>query len=150
MFAERLQKLAFGGTLAINPEQQPDPIEIRPDRHEKAPTMISWNDLKNLDVKDIDLTKIDLTRFDVRKFDLPKFDMPKMDLPKVDLPKMDLPKFELPELPVDADRMIDLARDAAYAGVGVAVVTVQKLDAQRRELTDQVTAQVRKVVDSVV
>ena len=117
--------------------------------------MISWNDLKNLDVKDIDLTKIDLTRFDVRKFDLPKFDMPKMDLPKVDLPKvdlpkMDLPKFELPELPVDADRMIDLARDAAYAGVGVAVVTVQKLDAQRRELTDQVTAQVRKVVGSVV
>ena len=155
MFAERLQKLAFGGTLAINPEPQPDPTEIRPDRHEKAPTMISWNDLKNLDVKDIDLTKIDLTRFDVRKFDLPKFDMPKMDLPKVDLPKvdlpkMDLPKFELPELPVDADRMIDLARDAAYAGVGVAVVTVQKLDAQRRELTDQVTAQVRKVVGSVV
>ena len=144
MFAERLQKLAFGGTLAINPEPQPDPTEIRPDRHEKAPTMISWNDLKNLDVKDIDLTKIDLTRFDIRKFDLPKFDMPKMDLPKVDVPR-----FEMPELPVEADRVIGLARDAAYAGVGVAVVTVQKLDAQRRELTDQVTAQVRKVVDSV-
>ncbi len=111
--------------------------------------MISWNDLKNLDVKDIDLTKIDLTRFDIRKFDLPKFDMPKMDLPKVDLPKVDVPRFEMPELPVEADRVIGLARDAAYAGVGVAVVTVQKLDAQRRELTDQVTAQVRKVVDSV-
>ena len=111
--------------------------------------MISWNDLKNLDDKDIDLTKIDLTRFDIRKFDLPKFDMPKMDLPKVDLPKVDVPRFEMPELPVEADRVIGLARDAAYAGVGVAVVTVQKLDAQRRELTDQVTAQVRKVVDSV-
>ena len=101
--------------------------------------MINWNDLKNLDVKDIDLTKIDLTRFDVRKCDMPKFD----------LPQVDMPKFELPELPVDADRVIGFARDAAYAGVGVAVLTVQKLDAQRRELTDQVTTQVRKVVDSV-
>ncbi|MDW3216458.1 MAG: hypothetical protein R8G01_20875 [Ilumatobacteraceae bacterium] len=101
--------------------------------------MINWNDLKNLDVKDLDLTKIDLTRFDVRK----------MDLPKVEMPKIDLPKFDVPELPVDADRVIGFARDAAYAGVGVAVVTVQKLDAQRRELTDQVTAQVRKVVESV-
>ena len=106
--------------------------------------MINWNDLKNLDVKDIDLTKIDLTRFDVRKLDMPKFDMPKFDMPQVDMPK-----FELPELPVDADRVIGFARDAAYAGVGVAVLTVQKLDAQRRELTDQVTTQVRKVVDSV-
>ncbi len=106
--------------------------------------MINWNNLKNLDVKDIDLTKIDLTRFDVRKMDMPKFDMPKFDMPQVDMPK-----FELPELPVDADRVIGLARDAAYAGVGVAVLTVQKLDAQRRELTDQVTTQVRKVVDSV-
>lgn len=101
--------------------------------------MINWNDLKNLDVKDLDLTKIDLTRFDVRKMDMPKFD----------LPKIDLPKFDVPELPVDADRVIGFARDAAYAGVGVAVVTAQKLDAQRRELTDQVTAQVRKVVESV-
>ncbi len=101
--------------------------------------MINWNDLKNLDVKDLDLTKIDLAKFDVRKMDLPKFDMPKVDMPKV----------ELPELPVDADRVLGFARDAAYAGVGVAVITVQKLDAQRRELTNQVTAQVRKVVDAV-
>lgn len=101
--------------------------------------MINWNDLKNLDVKDLDLTKIDLTRLDVRKLDLPKFEMPRIDMPK----------FDMPDLPVDTDRMIGFARDAAYAGVGVAVVTVQKLDAQRRDLTDQVAAQVRKVVDSV-
>ncbi len=101
--------------------------------------MINWNDLKNFDVNDINLTKLDLTRFDVRNLDLPKFD----------LPKVDLPKFEIPELPADADRVVGLARDAAYAGVGVAVVTVQKLDAQRRELTNQITAQVRKAVDSV-
>lgn len=111
--------------------------------------MINWNDLKNFDVNDIDLTKLDLTRFDVRNIDLPKFDLPKVNMPRIDFPKMELPKFEIPELPADADRVVGLARDAAYAGVGVAVVTVQKLDAQRRELTDQLTAQVRKVVDSV-
>jgi hypothetical protein len=106
--------------------------------------MINWNDLKNLDVKDLDLTKIDLSRFDLRKLELPEF-----ELPKFDLPKFELPKFATPELPVDADRVVGIARDAAYAGVGVAVVTVQKLDAQRRELTDQISAQVRKVVDAV-
>jgi hypothetical protein len=111
--------------------------------------MINWNDLKNLDVKDIDLTKLDLTKIDLSRFDLRKLDLPKFDLPKFDLPKFDLPKFETPELPVDAERVVGIARDAAYAGVGVAVVTVQKLDAQRRELTDQISAQVRKVVDAV-
>jgi hypothetical protein len=111
--------------------------------------MINWNDLKNLDVKDIDLTKIDLTKIDLSRFDLRKLELPKFELPKFDLPKFELPKFATPELPVDADRVVGIARDAAYAGVGVAVVTVQKLDAQRRELTDQISAQVRKVVDAV-
>ena len=97
--------------------------------------MINWNDLKNLDVKDLDLTKIDLTRLDVRK---------------LNLGRLDLTTFDRPELSVDADRVLGLARDAAYAGVGAAVVGVQKLDAQRRELTDQLTTQVRKVVDAVV
>lgn len=103
--------------------------------------MINWSDIKNLDVKDFDLTKIDLGRFDVRNFDLPKFDLPKFDLPEFDLPEIDLP--------VDVDRVAGLARDAAYAGVGVAVITAQKVDDRRRELTDQVTTQVRKLVDAV-
>jgi hypothetical protein len=77
--------------------------------------------------------------------DLPKFEMPNIDLPKFELPKFELPDAGLPEL----DRVAGLARDAAYAGVGAAVVTVQKLDEQRRELTDQVTARVRKLVDAV-
>lgn len=111
--------------------------------------MINWNDLKNLDVKDFDLTKIDLTRFDVRKMDLPTFEMPNMDMPKFDLPKFEAPSVELPDFPVDVDRVTGFARDAAYASVGVAVVTAKKLDEQRRELTDQVTAQVRKLVDAV-
>jgi hypothetical protein len=113
--------------------------------------MINWNDLKHLDVKDIDLTKIDLGRLDIRKVDIPTFELPTIDLPKVDLPTFELPKFGLPtvELPVDVDRVTGFARDAAYAGVGVAVVAVQKLDEQRRDMTDQVTIQVRKLVDAL-
>ena len=96
--------------------------------------MINWNKIKNLDVKDFDLTKIELGRFDVRNIDLPKFDMP------------ELPEFDLP---VEFDRVAGLARDTAYAGVGVVVITAQKIDERRRGLTDQVTTQVRKLVDAV-
>jgi len=109
--------------------------------------MINWNDIKNVDVTNLDLTKIDLTRFDVRKMDLPTFDMPNIEMPTFEMPAVELPEFG--EFPVDVDRLAGFARDAAYAGVGVAVVTVKKVDEQRREMTDQVTSQVRKLVDTV-
>lgn len=86
--------------------------------------MINWTDLKNLDLKN---------------FDLPKFDLPKFDLPE-------MPDFDLP---ADADRVVGFARDAAYASVGAVVIGVQKADARRRELADRLTAEVRKLVDTV-
>lgn len=98
--------------------------------------MINWNDIKQFDVTN--LTKIDVSRFDVRYMDLPKFEMPNVD------------QFEMPEAGIaDVERFTGLARDAAYAGVGAAVVTVQKLDEQRRELADQAATQVRKIVDAI-
>ncbi len=103
--------------------------------------MLSWNDLKNLDVTDIDLTKIDLTRLDIRNVEMPAFEMPTFEMPAFDMPAV--------ELPADVERVADFARDAVYAGVGVAVLTVQKLEAQRRELAEQVTAQLRRLVDVV-
>ena len=54
-----------------------------------------------------------------------------------------------PEIDVPVDRVAGLARDAAYAGVGAVVITAQKATERRRELTDQVTSQVRRLVDSV-
>lgn len=106
--------------------------------------MFNWNDIKNFDVNDVDITKIDFARFDVRNMDLPTFEMPTFEMPNIEMPT-----FEMPEIPADFDRIVDFARDAAYAGVGAAVVTAQKLDEQRREMADQVTTQVRKLVDSV-
>ena len=124
--------------------------------------MFNLTDLKNFDLKQLDPTKLDLTRFDLRNIDVPNFDLPDLELPKFDtdklpsfeLPKFDteqLPSFDFPkfEMPAKATRMAEFARDTAYAGVGAVVITVQKADEQRRELTDQVTTQVRKLVDAV-
>ncbi len=55
----------------------------------------------------------------------------------------------MPEIDVSVDRVAGFARDAAYAGVGAVVITAQKATERRRELTDQVTTQVRKLADSV-
>jgi len=110
--------------------------------------MFSLTDLKNFDLQQLDPTRLDLTRFDLRNAELPKFDLPKFDLPKFDteqLPTFDFPKFEMP---VEATRWAEFARDTAFAGVGVVVTTVKKADEQRRGLTDQVTTQMRKLVEA--
>jgi hypothetical protein len=106
--------------------------------------MFNLIDLKNFDLKQLDPTKLDLTRFDLRNIDVPDFDLPKFDTEQ--LPSFELPKFEMP---AEATRLAEFARDTAYAGVGAVVTTVKKADEQRRELTDQVTTQVRKLVDAV-
>ncbi len=111
--------------------------------------MINWNDLKNFDLNDVDLTKLDFSRFDVRNIELPNVEMPSMEMPNVELPSFELPNVELPSIEMPVDRIAGFAHDTAYAGVGAVVITVQKADERRRELTDQVSTQVRKLVDSV-
>lgn len=106
--------------------------------------MFNWNDIKQLDLADLDPRKLDLP-----KVDLPKLDMPKFDMPKFDLPKLDMPKVPEVDMPAELERVAGFARDAAYAGVGALVITAQKAGERRRELTDQVTTQVRKLVDRV-
>lgn len=105
--------------------------------------MFSLTDLKNFDLQQLDPTRLDLTRFDLRNAELPKFELPTFDTEQ--LPTFDFPKFEMP---VEATRWAEFARDTAYAGVGVVVTTVKKADEQRRELTDQVTTQVRRLVEA--
>ena len=92
--------------------------------------MITWDHLDQLDAAEFGRSMIDLTRFDVRSMEVPTFEFSDVGLPQF-------------------DRLTGLARDAAYAGVGATVITVQKLDDQRRELTGQVSAQVRKFVAAV-
>ena len=108
-------------------------------------------------LKQFDPTKIDLTRFDVRKFEtpklpkmeLPKMELPKMELPRMEFPRMEFPKMEFPKVDLPLDRLAGLARDAAYVGVGAAVVAAKTADERVRTVTEQVTARVRKLVDTV-
>lgn len=88
------------------------------------------------------LTAIDLSKLELPKVELPKFDLPKLELPKVDVPKVELPDVTLPSV----DRVAAVARDAAYVGIGAAVLTVQQAQVRRRELQ----AAVKKVADRVV
>ena len=88
--------------------------------------MFNLTALKNFELEQLDPTKLDLTRFDLPSFDLPKFD-----------------------LATEATRIVELAGDAAYAGIGAAVATLQMADERRQELTDQVTVQVRKLIDAL-
>jgi hypothetical protein len=55
-------------------------------------------------------------------------------------------KLSLPKL--DVSRAADVARDAAYVGVGAVVVSAQSIEERRRAVTEQITGQLRKVVRS--
>jgi hypothetical protein len=89
--------------------------------------------------------------------DLSKFDLSKFDLSKFDLSKIDLSKIDLPELPgVDADRVRETLRDAAYITIGFGVLGVQQAQVRRRELVSFLSerlgasrTQVEEFVDSL-
>ena len=77
------------------------------------------------------------------KFELPKFDLPKFDLPTFDLPKFDVPNFEVPDLPT-AEQVTSYVRDAAYIGVGLAAMTVERLQALQQQLVELVKERVSR------
>ena len=101
--------------------------------------------LPGLDFSKLDLSKLQFPKFELPK--LPKVDLPKFEMPKVDLPKFDLPKVDLPK--VDVDRLGELARDAAYVGVGLVTLTAQKVDEGRRGIQAEITTRVRQLVDAI-
>ena len=92
-------------------------------------------------------TGLDFSKLDLSKLQLPKFDMRKFDMPTIDWPKADLPKVDLPG--VDVERLGDLARDAAYAGVGLVVLTVEKIAERGRQLQAEFTARTRQLADAI-
>ena len=95
----------------------------------------------------LSLPGLDLSKFDLSKVKLPKFDIPKIDLSKFDVPKVDISKVDLPG--VDIDRLSDLARDAAYVGVGLVALTVQKVDEARRGIRTELAIRGRRMVDAI-
>jgi hypothetical protein len=80
------------------------------------------------------------------RFEFPKFELPKFELP-FDLPKVDLPEFDMPELPT-AEQVLGFARDAAYVGIGLAVVTAERIAEWQKELVELLKTQVERVRDA--
>ena len=92
--------------------------------------------------------------FDVRNIEWPKFELPKFELPDFELPKFELPKFELPQLDLDdvelptVEQVTALARDAAYVGIGLAAMTVERVQALQDQVVEFVKDQVERVRDA--
>jgi hypothetical protein len=94
-----------------------------------------------------DLRNIEWPKFELPKFDLPKFEMPDFELPKWELPKFDLPKLEDVEIPT-LDQVTAYARDAAYVGIGLAAMTVERVQALQDQVVEFVKDQVERVRDA--
>lgn len=62
---------------------------------------------------------------------------PSIDLSRFDVAALasQLPRPELPA--IDTDRLSGLARDAAYVGIGLGVLTIQQTQVRRRELQSE-------------
>ena len=80
------------------------------------------------------------------KFELPKFELPDFELPRFELPNFELPKVELPELPdlPSVDQVLGVARDAVYVGIGLAVMTVERVQEWSKQAVEAITEQVEK------
>jgi hypothetical protein len=83
-----------------------------------------------------ELPELDFSKIQWPEFELPKFDLPKFDLPNVDLPNVDLPSVE---------QIAGFARDAAYVGIGLVVMTAERLQALQQQLLELLTTQLDKV-----
>jgi hypothetical protein len=75
---------------------------------------------------------IDLTAFDLSKLTLPSFDVRKGDLSGVDVA-----------------RFGDVARDAAYAGVGLVALTLEKVAERRRVIQTEISTRARRLADAI-
>lgn len=71
----------------------------------------------------------------------PAFDFSNLDLSKINLPKINMPNINMPTIDtadIDTAAVANIARDAAYVVVGIAVVALQRVQVRRRELTKTV------------
>ncbi len=101
------------------------------------PTFPSFN------LSDVDWSKLDLSKLELPKFEVPKFDLPKFDLPKFDLPE--LPNVDLPS----AEQVAGFVRDAAYVGVGFAVMTAERVQELQKQVAELLKTQLERVRTAV-
>ncbi len=83
---------------------------------------------------------------------LPNLSLPNLSLPNIDLTKVDLSKvatkFRLNE--INTEPVIQFAKDAAYVTIGVGVLTFQKSQVRRREITTAVKDALPKITSQAI
>jgi hypothetical protein len=89
-------------------------------------------------------------RIEIPEFKLPEFKLPEFKLPDFKLPEFDLPQVELPdvELPTP-EQVVGWARDAAYAGVGLVVMTAERIQELQEQLLETFKTQVTEAAEQV-
>lgn len=73
--------------------------------------------------------------------------LPNIDLTKFDVSKV-VSKFRLPTL--HTEPVIQFAKDAAYVTIGVGVLTFQKTQVRRREITSVVKDSMPKITNEAI
>ena len=76
--------------------------------------------------------------------DFPTIDFPKIDFPKIDFPALDFSSLDVNALrdrlaSVDAAKLTEAVRDAAYIAIGLSVTSIERAQARREQLTAIVT-----------
>jgi hypothetical protein len=88
----------------------------------------------------------EMPTFEMPKFEMPKFEMPKFEMPTFDMPTFEMPTIDLPEVDLPSvEQIAGFARDAAYVGVGLAVMTAERLQALQQQLLELLKDQLAKV-----
>ena len=79
--------------------------------------------------------------------------LPSLTMPSVTMPSFDLSRFDVTALADLDDKVVTVARDAAYISIGFGVLAFQQMQVRRREITKLVSERVesrRALVDEVV
>ena len=103
-------------------------------------------------IHSIDLTSFDIKKLDVAKFiQAPKFiPVPKLiEASKQTVAKMDVANLPLPNVDVAkiaSAPVVQRAKDAGYTAVGFGVLTFQKAQVRRREVTETITSTLKQTV----
>jgi len=103
-------------------------------------------------IHSIDLTSFDIKKLDVAKFiQAPKFiavpkliEASKQTVAKINVANLPLPNVDVAK--ITSAPVVQRAKDAGYTAVGFGVLTFQKAQVRRREVTETITSTLKQTV----
>ncbi|MFM8870550.1 MAG: hypothetical protein ACKOFD_03115 [Actinomycetota bacterium] len=97
-------------------------------------------------IHSIDLTSFDVTKLDVAKLiPVPKLiDASKQTVAKLNVANLPLPNVDVTKLA--SAPVVQRAKDAGYTAVGFGVLTFQKAQVRRREVTESIASTLKQTV----